>query len=105
LWVSTTKVPFSLVAAIIEAEAELVEQQIGRPVEQHDVIGEVQVAVPIDPLRQDLAFESLIGRRDRHLRGVRVLVQPKSFYRPRPAGARAGRRLPQYDGFVTFRRA
>jgi hypothetical protein len=27
------------------------------------------VAVPVDPLGQDLAFESLIGRRDRHQAG------------------------------------
>ena len=47
------------VAAIVEAEAEFVEQQIGRLIEQHRVIGEVHMPVIVDPLGQDLAAKAV----------------------------------------------
>ena len=43
------------VAAVIEPEPQFVEQQIGRLVEQHRVIGKVHVPVIVDPFGQDLA--------------------------------------------------
>ncbi len=48
-----------LVAAIVEAEPEFVEQHIGRLVEQHGVVGQVHVAVVVDPLGTHFAFKPL----------------------------------------------
>src|SRR5260370_9568071 len=73
--------------AIIQAEAELVEQEIGRAVEQHDVIGQVHMAVPVDPLGQYRALESLIRRWDGHR--VVLSSQPEAFSSDCLAGARA----------------
>src|SRR5215470_12451610 len=52
--------------AILAAEAERVEQQVGRVVEQHRVIGEVQMAVEVDPLGQDLAAIAVERCREAH---------------------------------------
>ena len=47
----------------------LLEQGVGRVIEQHDVIGEVHVIVGIDPFGQDLAFVAVERRRDGHAAG------------------------------------
>ena len=54
---------------VLAADADGVEQRIGRVVEQHRVIGEVHVVVGVDPLAQNLAFVTLEGRRDAHCAG------------------------------------
>ena len=43
-------------AAIGQPEVQRVEQQVGREVKQHRVVGEVHVVVMVDPLRQDFAL-------------------------------------------------
>src|SRR5882762_2813573 len=74
--------------AVVEAEAELAEQEVGRAIEQHDVIGQIQMAVPVDPLGQHLALESLVRRRDGH-RDI-LSSQPHGFSSDCRAAARAG---------------
>ena len=59
---------------VVEAEIEPVEQQVGRLVEQHHVIGQVHMAVVVDPFGQDLASEFVERcgnrRHEAHLRSV-----------------------------------
>src|SRR3984893_12294025 len=54
---------------ISAANADGLEQRVGGVVEQRDVIGEVHMAVGVDPLRQYLAFVLVERRRDRHQAG------------------------------------
>ena len=54
---------------IFEADADRLEQRVGGVVEQHDVIGEVHMAVGVDPLRQYLALVLVERRRDGHQAG------------------------------------
>ena len=48
---------------VSEAEVELVEQPIGRVIEQDRVVGEVHVAIMVDPLGPHLAAISVERRR------------------------------------------
>ena len=54
---------------VADADADRVEQRVGRVVEQHDVIGEVQVTIGVDPLRQYLALVAVERCWDAHRAG------------------------------------
>jgi hypothetical protein len=54
---------------VLAADADCIEQHVGRVVEQHRVVGEVHMVVGVDPLGQNLAFVTLEGRRDGHRTG------------------------------------
>jgi hypothetical protein len=56
-----------LVAA---ADADRFEQEISRVIEQHRVIGEVHMAVHVDPFGQDFAQVAVEWRRNGHTRQI-----------------------------------